>query len=136
MITTLSIKAKLLTISQTTKKAIYLSRLMTSLTLFLPEVLTIECDNKQTIRLLVDESTKLQTKLCYIDIHFHWLRQKVQRQSIKIRWVSIKEIMADGFTKGLSVIKYEHFVRIIGIKDKKELLASIKQEDDLRDACQ
>ena len=44
--------------------------------------------------------------------------------------------MANGFTKALSIIKYEHFVGMIGIEDKKELLASIKQEDDLRDTFQ
>ena len=109
---------------------------MKALTLFLPEILTIECDNKQTIRLLVDESTKFSTKLRHVDIYSHWLRQEVQRQSIKIRWVSTKEMIADGFTKALSVIKYKQFVGMIGIEDKNELLASIKQEDDLRDGFQ
>ena len=79
---------------------------MKALTLFLPETLILECDNKQTIRLLVDKSTKLQTKLRHVDIHSHWLRQEVQRQSIKIRWVPIKEMAADGLTKPLSVIKH------------------------------
>ena len=45
-------------------------------------------------------------------------------------------MMADGFTKALSVTKYQHFVGMIGIEDKKELLASIKREDDLRNVCQ
>ena len=82
-VTTSSTEAELLAISQTAKEAIYLSRLMKALTLFLQEVLIIECNNKQTIQLLVDKSTKLQTKLRHVDIHSHWLRQKVQRQSIK-----------------------------------------------------
>ena len=135
-VTTSSTEAELLAISQTAKEAIYLSRLMKALTLCLPEVLTIECNNKQTIRLLVDESTKLQTKLRHVDIHSHWLRQEVQRQSIKIRWVPTKEMMADGLTKALSVIKHEHFVGMTGIENKKELLASIKRKDNLRDAFQ
>ena len=50
--------------------------------------------------------------------------------------MSTKEIIVDSFTKALSVIKYEHFVAMIGIEDKKELLASIKRDDDLRDAFQ
>lgn len=44
--------------------------------------------------------------------------------------------MADDFTKSLSVIKHEHFVRMTGIEDKKELLAFIKREDNLKDAFQ
>ena len=84
-VTTSSTEAKLLAILQTAKESIYLSRLMKALYLSVPEPLTIECDNTQTIRLLVDESTKLQTKLCHVDIHSHWLRQEVQRGSIAVR---------------------------------------------------
>lgn len=35
-------------------------------------------------------------------------------------------MMTGGLTKALSVIKYEHFVGMTGIKDKREPLASIK----------
>lgn len=34
--------------------------------------------------------------------------------------------MANGFTKTLSIIKYEYFVEITEIEDKKKLLAFIK----------
>ena len=54
---------------------------MKALILVIPEAFTIECDNMQTIRLLVEESMKLQTKLRHINIHLHWLRQEVQRQT-------------------------------------------------------
>lgn len=76
-VTTSSTEAELLAISQTAKETIYLSRLMKTLTLHIPEALSVECDNAQTIRLLVDESTKLRTKLRHVDIHSHWLRQEV-----------------------------------------------------------
>ncbi len=49
MVTTSSTEAELLAISQTAKKAIYLSRQMEGLTLFLLKPLTIECNNKQII---------------------------------------------------------------------------------------
>ena len=70
-VTTSSTEAELLAILQTSKEAIYLSRLIKALTLSLSEIFIIECNNKQTIRLLVDKSTKLQTKLWYVDIHSH-----------------------------------------------------------------
>ena len=60
-VTTSSTEAELLAVSQTAREAIYLSRLMKTLTLVLPEALTIECDNRQTIWLLVDKAMKLQT---------------------------------------------------------------------------
>ena len=73
MVTTSSTETELLAISQTAKEAIYLSRLMKALKLSIPKAFTIKCDNAQTIRLLVDESTKLQTKLRHVNIHSHWL---------------------------------------------------------------
>ena len=83
-VTTSLMEAELLAIFQTAKEAIYLSRLMKAFKLSILEALTIECDNAQTIRLLVDELIKLQIKLRHVDIHSHWLRQKVQRGLIAI----------------------------------------------------
>jgi hypothetical protein len=62
-VTTSSTEAELLALSQTTKEAIYMSRLLVALRLEINEPLTIKCDNRQTIRLLVKESAQLQTKL-------------------------------------------------------------------------
>lgn len=84
-ITTSSTEAELRAVFQTAREAIYLSRLLIALNLKIPGPLSIDCDNLQTIRLLVEEAMKLQTKLRHVDIHSHWLRQEVQRGSIKIR---------------------------------------------------
>ncbi len=130
-VTTSSTEAELLAISQTANDAIYFSRLMQALNLVIPEALTIECDNAQTIRLLVVKSTKLQTKPRYVDIHSHWLIQEVQRGSIYIRWMQTKKMVADGLTKELSSAqKHDSFVRKTDIEDQKDLLASIKREKD------
>ena len=45
-------------------------------------------------------------------------------------------MVADGLTKDLSVVKHKGFVRMTGVEDQKELLASIKREEDLGDAFQ
>ncbi len=130
-VTTLSTEAELLAISQTAKDAIYLFRLMQALNFIIPETLTIEYDNPQTIRLLVDKSMKLQTKLRNVNINSHCLRLKVQRDSIQIRWVPAKEVVANGLTKALSSSnKHDSFVRMTDIEDRKNLLASIKRKED------
>ena len=133
-VTTLSIEAEFLAISQTAKKIIYLSRLMKSLTLHLSEFLFIECDNMQTIWLLVAEFFKLQTKLRHVNIHSHWLRQEVQRRSIHLNWVSIKRMIADGLIKTLTFTNFEAFVKMIGLEDKTQLLFSIQWENTLKHA--
>ncbi len=111
-------EAELLAISQTAKEAIYRSRLMQALNLVIPEALKIKCENLQTIRLLVDESMKLQTKLRHVDIYSQWLRQEVQRGAIHICWVPTKEMVVDGLTKALSNAKeHDSFVKMTGIED-------------------
>lgn len=45
-----------------------------------------------------------------------------------------KKIVADGLTKALLATNHETFVRITGIKDQTALFASIKREEELKDA--
>ncbi len=127
-LTTSSAQAELLAISQTVKETIYLSCLMQAFKFGIPEALKIECENSQTIRLLVDQSMKLKTKLRHVDFHSYWLRQKVHCSLIYIRWVLTKKMVADGLTKALSSAqKRDLFVKITGIEDQKALSASIKR---------
>jgi hypothetical protein len=67
------------------------------------------------------ETPKLVTKLKHIDIHSHWLRQEVNRQNLKIKWISTNDMKADGFTKALLKQKHEQFVRQLNLIDIKTL---------------
>ena len=73
IITTSSTEVELLALSQIAKEAIFISRLLKAMTLRLDKLLIIECDNKQTLRLVTKDSMKLSTKLRHMDIHNHWL---------------------------------------------------------------
>ena len=59
----------------------------------------------QTIRLVNKEISKLQTKLCHVDIHNHWFRQEVSSGVIKVEYIQSSEMITDGFTKVLPVNK-------------------------------
>lgn len=131
---TSTIKVELFAVSQTAKKAIYLSCLMKALKLVLSEAFTIECDNLQTIRLLVNKAMKLQTKLCHVDIHSHWLRQEVQCQTIHTIWVPIKEMIADDLIKALITAKHEAFVKTTSLEDQEKCLAFVRKEKDRENA--
>ena len=61
-VTTSSMKAKLLALSQIAKKAIFISCLLKVLTLTINESLIIKYDNKQTFRLVTKNFMKLFTK--------------------------------------------------------------------------
>ena len=135
-VTTSSTEAELLALSQTAKEAIYLSRLLLALTLQLDEPLTIQCDNFQTIRLMVQEAAKLQTKLRHVDIHSHWLRQEVQRGTIQLQWQETQKMIADGLTKPLSKVRFRRFTEMIGLEDLTERLTLIRRQDELKEELQ
>jgi hypothetical protein len=63
-VTTSTTEAELLALSQVAKEAIFTSRLLEELKVQLPShTINIQCDNQQTIRLVTQEVSKLQTKL-------------------------------------------------------------------------
>jgi hypothetical protein len=103
------------------------------LTLRLDEPLTIQCDNKQTLRLLNEESAKLTTKLRHVDIHRHWLRQEVRNRRIFLDWVPTKQMPADGLTKSLGPQRHDKFCSMIGLVDEMERLNRELRLEELRE---
>ena len=69
------------------------------------------------MRLIIKEPPKFVTKLKHIDIKQHWLRKKVEKGEIDIKWISILEQAADGLTKPLSVQKHATFLKQLNISD-------------------
>ena len=83
-VTTSSTEAELLALSQMAKEAIAVEHLFQALNLQLDEKLTIEVDNRQTMRLIIEESVRLQTKLKHVDVHNHWLQQAFAQNQIQL----------------------------------------------------
>jgi hypothetical protein len=94
----------------------FTSRLLKELHIQLPSnTITIHCDNMQTIRLVIKEISKLQTKLRHVDNHNLWLRQEVSRGKINVEYIQSAEMLADGFTKVLPGNKWAGFLHQIGL---------------------
>jgi hypothetical protein len=132
-VTTSSTEAELLALSQTAKEAIFISRLLKALTLKLDEPLVIECDNRQTLRLVTEESMKLSTKLRHVDIHNHWLRQENAEQRVLFEWTPTRDMIADGLTKALPRQRHEIFMKMISLEDISARIQIEKRMEALRD---
>lgn len=117
-VTTSSTEAELLAVSQVGKEVIWWGNFFREINFNLPEKVSILCDNRQTIRLLTNESPQLTTKLRHVDIHHHWLRQEISRKHVNIEWISTNDIPADGFTKAFTRQKHEHFLRLLNLRPK------------------
>ena len=48
----------------------------------------IKCDNRQIIRVFIVLETSFSIKLRHVNIHRHWLHQKIQNERIIIQWTS------------------------------------------------
>lgn len=57
-------------------------------------------DNKQTIRLVEEEFSRLQTKVRHFDIHHYWLNQERQEEPIDVRYIPTEKMMANWLDKG------------------------------------
>jgi hypothetical protein len=109
-------EAELLVLSATARETIALCRLFAQIK-FNPGTKppTVECDNKQTVGLIVKERPELTTKLRHVDIHHFWLRQAHSQGTVRVQWTSTDDMIADGFTKCLVGAKFDNFVEQLGI---------------------
>jgi hypothetical protein len=109
--TTFNIETKLLILSRIAKKTIWWRRFFESIRFDSMKKLHIRCDNRQILRVLKKEILKLDIKLKHVDIHKHWLRQKIQTNWINVSWCSIAKMSTNDFIKMLSRQKHEKFLR-------------------------
>jgi hypothetical protein len=124
---TFSIETKLLILSRIAKKTIWWKRFFESIRFDSMKKLHIRCDNRQILRVLKKEMLKLDIKLKHVDIHKHWLRQKIQTSRINVNWCSTAEISADDFIKMLSRQKHEEFLRQLHLIDIIHLINQKKR---------
>jgi hypothetical protein len=121
-ITTFSIEATLLILSRIAKKIIWWKRFFELIRFDIMKKLHILCDNRHILKILNKKMLKLDTKLKHIDIHQHWLRQKVQIERINVSWISIAKMFVKKFTKILSRQKHEKFLKQLHLIDISHLI--------------
>jgi len=71
LVTCLTTEAELLSLSMAAVEIIWWQCFFKAIGLNLEREFTLLCDNMQTVRLLRQDTLKLDTKLRYIDVHQH-----------------------------------------------------------------
>jgi hypothetical protein len=64
------------------------------------------------------ENHVLHDRSKHIEICYHYIRDMVQRGSLKLQYISMNEQVADVLTKPLSRVKFEYFRDKLGIVQK------------------
>ena len=78
------IEVELFVMLMTTNIKMWWDQFFEIIQLKIEKIIHIECDNKQIKWTFIKSSAQLIIKLCYVNIHRHWLRQKVQKKIINI----------------------------------------------------
>ena len=110
------IEIEFMIMSMTINTKMWWNRFFETINMKMKEFTHIECDNRQTIRVFITSNVKLIIKLRHVDIHRHWLRQKIQKSIITICWISTINILTNDFIKTLSSQKHKNFVKLIDLK--------------------
>lgn len=97
------------------KEAIWLRTLLGEIGFHSPQSppTTILCDNNAAITVAEDPS--LHQRMKHVDIRYHFLREQVNNNEIKLAYINTSNNLADIFTKALDTVKFEKFRKYLGL---------------------
>lgn len=99
LVTLSTTKAEYVAMSITSREAVWLRRLLSDVECPCETAATIFVDNQSSIRLVKNPEFHKRTK--HIDVRFHFVREKVQANELKIEYLCTKKQKADIFTKAI-----------------------------------
>lgn len=106
-----------------TQECIWLKRLMWEIFSSVDTPVPLHCDNESAIKLASNPLFHGSTK--HIEVHHHFVREKVLNQEISLRSVRTNEQVAEIFTKALAKSKFEGFRHALGVVDPKYALGGV-----------
>ena len=92
-------------LANTAAEIYWVQKLLCDLHVFLPYTPVIWCDNISAISLASNPIFHARTK--YIEVDYHYIRDKVVRKEMDIRYVSSNDQVADIFTKALASPRFQ-----------------------------
>jgi len=73
----------------------------------------VHADNQGAIALAQNPISHSRAK--HIDIHFHFIRECIKRNEIKLQYISTHQMVADILTKALPHEAFEKFCEALGV---------------------
>nr|GFA72928.1 ribonuclease H-like domain, reverse transcriptase, RNA-dependent DNA polymerase [Tanacetum cinerariifolium] len=96
-------------------QALWLKRLLSKLTQSQKEKVTIQVDNKSAISIMKNPVFHRRSK--HIDTKYHFIRERVKREDIQVKFINGEYQKAYILTKALPNIKFLTMRQLIGLKD-------------------
>ena len=109
-----SCEIEYMTASEATKKTLWMRRLLKEFDYFESQTVIIQVDNKSAIALT--ENSMHHDKTKHIEIRYHFIREKVIEELIRLKFVFIKNQVADGLIKLLAGEAFSKFIKNLGLE--------------------
>ena len=102
------------------KRTIWLWRLLSELSCPQQKSIKVWIDNKSAIELAKNPVHHERSK--HIDVRFHFICEHVKEKNVHLHHVASGDQIADVLTKPLSRNLFDTYKRLMGMKDRKELV--------------
>jgi histone deacetylase 1/2 len=109
-----STEAEYKSLANATAEVIWIESLLKELGIQRNEVSCLWCDNMGATYLSANPIFHARTK--HIEIDFHFVRERVAKKQLEIRFIPSKDQVADGFTKALPARQFEEFKYNLNLK--------------------
>ena len=106
-------EAEYIALSSASQEAIWLQQLISDLSKKALHKMIIYEDNQSTICLAKNQAVHGRTK--HIDIKYHFIRDLVEAGKIELVYCTTENMVADIFTKGLSIRQFEKIRHLTGV---------------------
>lgn len=116
LVTVSTTESEYVAFTSATKDIIWLQHFLQELCVLNPSLntpTTLFGDNQSAIRLCQDSTYHARSK--HIDVQFHFVRQAVSRNLVKVTYLSTSDMIADIFTKSLDRFKLAKFRTLLGL---------------------
>lgn len=108
-------EAEYIALSTASQEAVWFQQLMSDVSKKILQEMIIYEDNQSTICLAKNQTVHGRTK--HIDIKYHFIRDLVEARKIKLMYCATENMVADVFTKGLSIRQFEKPQHLIGVTE-------------------
>lgn len=107
-------ESELQALTSTIQEAIWLKRFENEIFDAAPKEITIYCDNKSTLHVLINNSSS--QKLKHVRIRAKFVGEKIEKGEVKLKYLQTNNMLADIFTKPMVSDRQTKFTNLLGLK--------------------
>lgn len=111
-----TMEAEYIALSEVSKEVIYLRRLLMHMQFYslVESPINVFCDSQSAIELAKNAVYHKRSK--HIDIRYHFTRELIEKNEIRVVYLKTESMLADIFTKALSKIKHDRAIEMLNLK--------------------